>query len=138
MTTLADIQEYPPHNLAYRADCKSPSTDEGRGFLTLTRDCLLERVTYYLADQDDDETPDWNDFRDDVVWEVADGVVPVYTYDVWATFTDLAAYNEGCADYVPVDATMEDRARAALYLIAERLCHALIGELEAADEDTTA
>ena len=143
MTTLADtitdIRGHLPHNLAYRADCHSPNTDEGRGFLTLTRDCLLERVTYYLADLDDGEEPDWYYFHDDVVSEIADGTVPIYTSDLWAAFVDLHAYNEDITEYaVSNDGTMEQRAQVALCLIGDRLCNALIGELENADDEITA
>jgi len=142
MTTLTDtiteLADFGPGILANFAGCGWPDTDEGRRFLTLTRDCLLERVTNYLDDLDDDETPDWYDFRDDAVWETADGMMPVYTHDIWATFVDLSAYAEDITDYVTDDATMEQRAQVALCLIAERLCNALIGELENADDETTA
>lgn len=71
--------------------------------------------------------------RGDVVHELADADVPVYTHEMWKTFVDLTAYNEdisGYGGYFGDD--LNKAAGVALFMIAERLLNAL---LDAEEED---
>lgn len=133
------------YHLATLADCYSPDGDDspGAGFLAgIARD-LAERVTYG-ADTADEYRANLAEITDgDGAHEIADGAVPIYTHQRWATFTDLGAYNEDVTELGDGDASdLTGLAGVALYIIAERLVRALAEELSAAldadDDDSTA
>lgn len=96
----------------------------------------LRLVANTVEDVRDYGTTDESTLRD-AVSEQADNLVPVYTYDRWKVFVDLAAwevYTEGLA---PPD-DMTAMAGVALYLVAERLLDALWEkEREAFETDPT-
>jgi hypothetical protein len=117
-----------PYELASLAECASPDS------LTSPGASFLERV----ADAADSIREEGGD--EDNVSEAADSAVPVYTHERWQVFVDLAAYNE---DVTELGATGDDLtgcAGVALYMIAERLLHALLAEDvdEDADEEEEA
>ena len=75
----------------------------------------------------------WADVRlsyddtDLMIFETADGIVPVSNYDCWGVFTDLDAWQIDLSDYI-VSVNVDDLtsvARLALYVIAEQLITAL-------------
>ena len=80
---------------------------------------------------------------EDLVHETADNAVPVYTHQKWATFVDLAAYNEDPTELGFDGSDMGKGADVCLYLIASRLAGALIelhfeGLEDDDDEEVTA
>ena len=68
-------------------------------------------------------------YPEDMIYEMADGLVPIYTHERWQVFVDLAAYTEDITDFGPID-DMEQAAGVALFMIAERLLTALVAEEE--------
>ena len=97
--------------LVQLAGCATPDAHmDGERWLRNVQDATREAIAY--CTEHDAELN---------VHEVADGSVPVYTRDVWAVFTDVCAWLEDLDGYVDPAADMTDRARVALYLIAERL-----------------
>lgn len=125
-----------PWLLARTAEISAPGPDEKEGADFLTS--LFTDFTYHIEnDLDVSENEDAADLRKDIErieWhETADAAVPVYTHGKWTTFVQLAAYDEDVSDYVDSRrVTPEDCANAALYVVANRLLHALSEEL--ADE----
>lgn len=130
-------------HLARLADCYDPDAHDGLGFepeferpegykaspgaefLRRIEEDVLERLADGTLDEDGD-----------AIHEIADSAVPIYTHDLWTTFTDLGAYNE---DPSELGAESDDMTRAAgvcLYLIAERLARAIAeDEISSEDED---
>lgn len=157
MSDLQDIREYNAYHLADRADCGEPSSivrpgmadqgtnSPGADFLESVRTDFLERFGYAVGEHNG--TPTADDIRhaievlkDEAAHEIADSAVPVYTYQRWQTFTDLAAWQEDLSDHGEINA--EDLttsvAGVALYMIAERLVVALADELDEWADDIEA
>lgn len=113
--------------LARMAGCGDPDTPDSPGarFLTSVADAASEHWYAYGPDGADD---------DDAVHEIADGIVPVYTHELWLTFVDLAAYREDDDTGIMADALshghadLDKVAGIALYQIAERLLRAELAE----------
>jgi hypothetical protein len=126
------------YGLSADAECGSPDSHESAGaaFLVSVRDDILDRLTSFDADDREAFLRD-ADTLEDVVHEVADGAVPIYTYPKWQAFVDLQAYEEDVTDLAAENADMESRAGTALYMIAERLASTLIAEVHEAYEETT-
>lgn len=116
---MTATQTHSPYELARLADCASPDNLASPGAQWLT-------LVAGEADEISERTEAGED-RSDVVRELADSLVPIYTRDVWATFVDLAAYQEDVTEFGPIE-DMEQAAKVALYLIAERLLHVLVDE----------
>src|SRR5690606_33109396 len=97
-TTIKDRTVY---QLASIADCAAPDMLNGPGarFLLRVQDSARELVEG--AEPGDDLT--------DAIHEHADAAVPIYTHEMWATFIDLAAYEEDVTEYGPI----EDMGQAA-------------------------
>lgn len=102
--------------LARLADCADPDAWNSIGAK------FLVRVETALEDAQDGA---WGVSQDDLA-ELADGCVPIYTHEVWATFVDLAAYEEDVSELVGSERDLTKCASVALYLIAERLLTALV------------
>ncbi len=102
--------------LARLADCADPDT------LTSAGAQFLQSVEGAYEDMRENEA------TADDVHEYADGAVPIYTHEVWATFADLAAWNEDPSELIGDQGDMTKGATVALYMIAERLLSALLGE----------
>lgn len=109
------------YHLASMAGCASPDSLESAGAVFLG----------HVADGVEERADEWDE---DAVHEIADGAVPIYTYHVWSTFVDLAAYNEDPTELGADASDLEQAAKVALYMIAERLVYAL-READATDED---
>jgi hypothetical protein len=82
---------------------------------------------FLLSIQDD--VIGWDEPDEDTPSAIADGAVPIYTHEMWQTFTDLAAWQEDVDEFGPIT-DMEMGAQIALYLIAERLVRALLEDDE--------
>lgn len=122
-----EVQQLTVYALACHAECggiSGPDTSESAGarFLTRVRDALLEALEHA-------ESCEAQDTHDDLVWEVSDGAVPIYTHERWLAFVDLAAYQEDTTELGSGTHDLTELAGVALYVIAERLCHALIAEI---------
>jgi hypothetical protein len=120
------------YQLANDADVTTPDSLESHGstFLLAVQDAVHEAI----EDADGDTTAD--DLRDNVA-EMINGLVPIYTYQKWMTFVDLAAWQEDAQemigeDVVKVDAALDQLSDVALYQIADRLAYRII---EAWEED---
>lgn len=109
--------------LAREAGSAEPDSPESPGaeLLGSVRDDLLERLEY-----NEDSV---NKTRDDVS-EVADVAPDVYTGPMWGQFVDLCAYREDPTELGFTGGNMEDGARICLYMIAERLCFAILDYIE--------
>lgn len=127
-TAVKDMTVYALANLA---DCNLAGTaTDGEQFLTGVRDAVVEAQEWAIAHH---EATDLYD----LAHEVADSAVPVYTYHLWHTFVDVGAFSEDVTDCGMEDVSdLDNVARTALYMIAERLAAALFGQLaDEADED---
>lgn len=123
--TLRIDKEHTSHRLANMADCSIDSTD-AEGFLRSVVSNLAEAVEYA------DDGFDWGD----LTHEVADGCVPIYTQDIWSTFVGCRAWNEDPSELCSQeDTSMEKQAQVALFLIAERLCDALLREAQENEDE---
>lgn len=121
--------------LSNMADCASPDVPDHYGFeprTTVTAPPspgakFLRWIARYIEEginsNPDARTPE---DLEDLASETADTAVPIYTYQKWATFVDLAAYNEDPTELGFDGADMGNGADACLYLIASRLAGALI------------
>jgi hypothetical protein len=130
--TLTNLNAYHMTNLA---DCASPDSLESPGaiFLTSVRDAVAEAIDWR---RENNEPTDLDGFQyDGGDHEIADGAVPVYTYDVWRTFTDLAAWQEDPTELGADASDMEQAAKVCLYMIASRLVTALVEEYGGTDDD---
>ena len=107
-----------PWQLARLAECSDPDSDSSAGasFLLSIQSDVVDRIN------DDD----WNE---DAAHEIADGSVPVYTYTMWQTFVDVAAFEEDPSELGSEERSMNARAGICLYMIARRLADALAAEL---------
>ena len=130
-TMVAEITGWTAFRLAGEADCSSPDSVDSIGarFLTNVRDAVLDLcATRYAVDLDriDDNGS---------VTEIADGAPSVYTYTLWQQFTDLGAWTEDVTEFGELT-DMEQGARVALYMIADRLARVIVDAIaEAATED---
>ena len=123
---LQIIRERSARYLAADAGCAYPNgeTSPGARFLELVASSLVKAVDWIWTN-DDENVTDWHD----VAHEVADGCVPIYTHDLWATFADLGAYQEDPTELGFDGSDMEQGARVCLYMIAERLASELLRSL---------
>ena len=115
---MAEYEIPNPYVLAGMADCASPDTKDSPGarFLGLVADSVVEAV-----ENEGD--------RDDIPWTAADQCVPIYTFDVWRTFTDLAAWQEDPTELGADGSDMEQAAKVCLYIIGERLAAAMLDDM---------
>lgn len=133
--TLTAIKSRTVFGLANNAECGDPNHEgtAGASFLRSVRDSFVEAVEYgrLVSGQEDDT---------DVIHEIANDAPDVYTSVKWAEFVDLDAYREDPSDYFDNGqiTDMDTAAGNCLFIIAERLCWALLAELtdaRTADED---
>lgn len=124
---VTEVKQWSAFRLSSEADCSSPDslTSPGAEFLDTVRVATVERLNY-LSDDDLMSLPD--SFTDVGAHnEIADGSVPVYTHDLWATFVDVGGYREDPSDYGDGSETnMDQLANVCLYLIAERLVGSIV------------
>ena len=132
--TINNLNAY---QLARIVDTAQPDAlnSPGAKFLASVRDSLVEWVEYVRDTYDVQSLPETA--QDNAIDQV-DANVPVYTHQLWQTFTDLAAYDDESADEYD-GGTMTEKASYILARIAERLFVALAEEyvsayVEAQDE----
>lgn len=128
--TNEHLRSLAPWALARMAECLDSDTEDSPGakFLARVRDSVVDDWEWLT---ENDSAPDYFG----AVSEIAEGCVPTYTHDLWATFVDLGAYDEDVTDHGPIE-SLDQAARVALYLIAERLVYALVEEgKELADDE---
>lgn len=100
--------------LAEMTDAMNPNTATSAGAIWLVdvHDAWANARQFY-------------DYTDLMIFETADGIVPVYNHECWAVFTDLGAWQIDLSDYSPSLEDLTSVARLALYAIAEQLITAL-------------
>ena len=86
----------------------------------------------------------WDEIRDEyddierMIWETADGAVPVSDYSCWQVFTDLGGWREDLLDHdlgrIAEAGGLTQIARVALCVMAERVVSAL--EMDRRVEET--
>lgn len=118
MATETEYKVPSAYVLAGMADCATPDSLDSIGaqFLTAVAQATVESLEY-----DDD--------RDDIPWTAADQCVPIYTYDVWRTFVDLAAWREDPTELGADGSDMEQAAKVCLFAIGERLAAAVLDDM---------
>jgi len=122
MTTLTRHKTYHLASLADTASPDHPLVDNAQAFPPSPGAIFLHRVEDATAEAIvNAEGEDVND----LVHEVADSCVPIYTHELWQTFVDLAAYNE---DVGTEYGDLTSLASLALYGVACRLVEALVAE----------
>ena len=120
---MAD-ERWNAYQLAGMAGCASPDKLDSPGAQFLQ---LIASTTVDAWEDTPEEDRGAEALQDDVS-EYVDGCVPVYTFDVWQTFTDLAAWQEDVTEYGPIE-DMERAAMIALCTIGQRLAMELLTEL---------
>lgn len=126
---LEELRGLTVYRLAREAECMDPDSDETAGakFLYHVRDRVAELIEEHPGSTVDD--------LGDSITELADGAPDVYTYTRWLEFVDLGAWQEEIGEYgEPEDLTAA--AGIALYMIAERLAVALIGQYSEDGEES--
>jgi hypothetical protein len=126
-TKLKNISTMNGYVLANLADSGMPENgvenlSAGADMLDTVRTSFIEYVEY----AGDDYTT--GQARDDSM-EYADECVPIYTSQIWATFSDLDAWTEDVTEYGELTDMMKG-AQVALLMICERLWNALVTEYE--------
>jgi hypothetical protein len=131
---MSETEQRLPWQLARLADCMDPSKRDSAGaeFLFIVEDAARERWWVMTDDERvaDDIADTWS--------EVADSCVPIYTHNMWQTFADLGAWQEDPTDLGADADDMTKCAMVCLYMIAERLCHALAEEWAEENEEVSA
>ncbi|WJN63323.1 Ocr-like antirestriction protein [Streptomyces phage phiScoe54] len=132
---LSEIKGETHWSLAVDAESSSPDSDESAGarFLRGIRDSVIEAVEWRIEHDELSLAEAVEDIRYvGADGEIADGAVPVYTYDKWLTFTDLGAWTEDVSEIADtsVYADLDTQAGWALYLIAYRLVAKLLQDIE--------
>ncbi len=137
MTT--DTKQATSWQLARLADCSDPDQHDGIGFSDDqdTSNSDGSPGARFLRSVESDVLEQMSDgyWSEDSPHEIADSCVPVYTHDLWATFTDLGAYSEDLADITDDTSDMNQNASLALYMIAARLAEAIHEQHEDEDSD---
>ena len=110
------------YRIADMAGASSPDNDRSPGYR------WLERVRDRTADLVADESVDDGDIIDgDRLYEEADSVVPIYTHELWTTWTDLGGYRfDGELRQEFSGDDIERIPQADLYEMAENAMYQLI------------
>lgn len=130
-TVLDTVRELTRHRLANMvADIGGPDADDSPGavFLSHVRDAVIEALEWKVENGDGDLAHAAVVLRDDS-HELADAAVPVYTYQRWTTFVDLAAWQIDISEYSAGE-DMTDRCGVALYEVARLLVDELCQHVE--------
>tara|TARA_E500000331_G_scaffold352740_1_gene401961 strand:+ start:560 stop:1039 length:480 start_codon:yes stop_codon:yes gene_type:complete len=107
-----------------------PRESLGSRFLETIRDTFIEQFDFErnaaLDLEDDDLVNDLLfEHQHDIIHNVVDGCVPIYTHQIWETFTDLCAWSEDLSELGGPETDMNKNAMTALYMIGCRLGDAL-------------
>jgi len=111
-----------PWELARLADVSDPDsvTTAGAVWLREVEEAILELLEEVDAGLSADDLVDR-------AHEVADTAVPIYTPELWKVFVDLGAWQVDTSEFGPIE-DMEKGAQIALYVTAETLVNAIVGE----------
>lgn len=126
-TVLDSVREFNYIHLANDvADIAGPDseTSEGAKFLVRVRDALVEALEWRVEHDDDGDLARAAAYIREESHELSDGAVPIYTYERWLTFVDLAAWNVDISEYGETE-DMTSAAGVALYEVARTLIDAL-------------
>lgn len=119
--TLGEIQNIVDDQLGVSCNPESDTSDGGE-YLHTCVSSAVEMINEVEGEYWEDATTfDGERFADvvaDMISERADGLVPVYTSDIWKTFVDLQAWLVDISDYGEIE-DMEKGAAMSLYVIAE-------------------
>jgi hypothetical protein len=134
---MKKLTRFNAFQLAHMADCSRPDSveSEGASFLLSVQEALASRIPEDFETEEAFREAIESGDLSDLVHEVADGEVPIYTNQLWRTFVDLAAYTEDTSELGEDSSNPDSRAMTALYMVAERLCHALVEEWSSSGED---
>lgn len=124
--------DHTDYSLANLAGVSMPDNHDSPGarFLLGVQDAVNESITWTL--EHGEELVD----QEDTAHEIADNAVPIYTYEKWQTFVDLAAWQEDPTDLGYDGSNMDKAADVCLYVIAERLALVLFEEVANAEEES--
>lgn len=123
-TEVSAIADETAWKIANRADVSCPNTEESRKFLESLRDNVLALTREIAAE-------DWDREYPDRIAETADNAPSVYTWTVWQEFIGLSAWQFDPDWDESETATMEDRARVRLYVIAEIIAGSIAHDISA-------
>lgn len=130
-TVLSEVRELNYIHLANEvSDITGPNDEssDGAKFLTLVRDALVEALEWRVEHDDDGDLSRSAQYLKEESHELADGAVPVYTYNRWLTFVDLAAWQIDISEYGESE-DMTSAAGVALYEVARILIDALCDQV---------
>jgi hypothetical protein len=125
---LAELMQATAYQLADMADVTRSGGGAGDRFLLHVRDAWADELI------NDEGLPLAPDEAEDIWHQIADDAPSVYTGRKWEQFTDLNAWSEDVSDLAGDITDMDKLASIALYMIADRLLHALYNELHDDDE----
>jgi hypothetical protein len=132
---LSEIKGLSRWKLAVDAESSTPDDEDSAGarFLRGIRDSVIEAVEWRVEHGEFSLAEAVENVRyEGADGEIADGAVPIYTYDKWLTFTDLGAWTEDVSEIADTSefADLDTQAGWALYLIAYRLVSKLLQDIE--------
>lgn len=123
-----EVNDLGAYGLASMAECLSPDGHESEGALMLLS--IRDDVVRHVVDGQIDLDRGCGG-ASDCIHEMADDAPDIYTYTRWQQFIDLGAWQEAeDASGLASSDDMTAMAGACLYLIAERLCVALLDMYE--------
>jgi hypothetical protein len=128
---LAELMQATAYELADMADVSRTGGGAGDRFLLAVRDAWADELV------DGRGFPLAPDEAEDIWNQIADDAPSVYTGRKWEQFTDLNAWSEDVSDLAGDITDMDKLASIALYMIADRLLHALYNELHDDDQIVT-
>lgn len=130
MSKYTGITDPSPYQLARVADVLGPDDKDSPGAKWLVRvsnavDDVVDAVKNHDANQQDAEH------------EAADGLVPIYTHELWQVWVDLGLYREDPEEigFEFDGQNVENLPSVVCYMVALRLLRELIGDLEDVDEE---
>jgi hypothetical protein len=123
-STLSEIKNGTVEALSYLADCYVDG-DAARDFLTGIRDAFVEG--YEWAVENDQAGLFIEDYAGELT-EIAEASVPVYNHDLFKVMVETRAWAEDISEYGEVGDLLQ-ATRVAVYMVADRLVHALANEL---------
>lgn len=94
--------------------------DAGREYLIRVAEGVEEAYADYEGRTDE---------FSDLVHEVVDNALSVYTYEIWKTFVGLCAWDEDVSEYGTSEG-MTQAASVAIFMIGERLANAIWCKLQ--------
>ena len=122
--TIAEIASEYTYKTASRAGISNVETDEASEFLARVANSVIALTTEIDPEYWEREYPDR-------IAEIADNAPSVYTWTVWQEFIGLSAWQFDPEWDEPEGATMEDRARVRLFVIAEIVAGSIAEDIAA-------